>query len=60
MAIYILAVSNTLPGVTTTITGITKALPAVTRLHEKLYYKFFEEDSVDSLMSYIPQGVRAI
>ncbi len=60
MAIYILAVSNTLPGVTTTITGVTKALPAVTRLHEKLYYKFFEEDSVDSLMSYIPQGVRAI
>ena len=60
MAMYILAVSSTLPSVTTTITWVTKILPAVTRLHKKPYYKLFEEESVDSLMSYIPQGVRAI
>jgi hypothetical protein len=60
MAIYILAVSSTLPSVTATFTWVTKTLPAVTRLHKKPCYKLFEEESVDSLMSYIPQGVRAI
>ena len=60
MAMYILAVSNTFSIVTMNITWVTKTLPAVTRLHKKPCYKLFEEDSVDSLMSYIPQGVRAI
>jgi hypothetical protein len=60
MAIYRLAVSSTLPSVTATFTLVTNILPAVTRLHKKPCYKLFEEESVDSLMSYIPQGVRAI
>ena len=57
---YTLAVSNTFSIVTMNITWVTKTLPAVTRFHEKPYYKLFVEESVDSLMSYIPQGVRAI
>ncbi len=60
MAMYILAVSNTFSIVTMNITLVTNILPAVTRFHKKPYYKLFEEESVDSLMSYIPQGVRAI
>jgi hypothetical protein len=60
IAIYALAVSNTFSIVTMNITLVTKILPAVTRLHEKPCYKLFEEESLDSLMSYIPQGVRAI
>ena len=57
---YTLAVSNTFSIVTMNITLVTNILPAVTRLHKKPCYKLFEEESVDSLMSYIPQGVRAI